>query len=355
MTLQYSDIQGVLNKVFQEPLSDLIARSNPMLRALTKRAVASDAIYIKTRMSSDHGQGAIADGSAVTIAGNEQSNYVGGSLPWATYISKFSIPKRLLSQTASNPGVLGRLLQSEIEVAAQDLADKIASDLWAGSITNGLVGMQAAINDNNTYAGIDRTQAANANWRSVVVDANNAEISTALLYQLDAAFFNRNRYGFLERPNLFTGMTSAAFLAKYAALLTDVNIATTSGTVPAIQANALNRGMLADFGSLIGFMGIPFVRNANVTIPASDTAGTARLYILDPSHWYLATLTPSPEAAVHQALGGQTAPVVDGIRAEIEVLGNTGEVVNGYVKTYIQLVCTDPAKGGTVLKNIDVS
>jgi hypothetical protein len=355
MTLAYNEIQGVLNKIFQEPLADLIARSNPMLSSLTKRGVASDAIYLKTRMSSDHAAGPIADGSAVTIAGSEQSNYVGGSLPWATYISKFSIPKRLLAQTANNPGVLGRLLQSEIEVAAQDLADRIASDLWAGSVTNGLVGMQSVISDTGTYAGIDRSVAANANWRAVVTDAQGAEISSQLLMAMDANFFNRNRYGFMERPQLFTGMTSAAFLSKYAALLTDVNLAITSGTVPAIQANALNRGMLADFGSLIGFMGIPFVRNANVTPGTGDDPNTSRLYILDPSYWYLATLTPSPEAAVHQALGGQTAPVVDGIRAEIEILGNTGEIVNGYIKTYVQLVCVDPAKGGTVLKNVDTA
>lgn len=352
MTLAYSELQGVLNKTFMEPVADLIARNNPMLRALTKRAVASDAIYLKTAMSSNHAAGPIPDGSAVSIDGTEQTNYVGGMLPWATYAARFSIPKRLLSQTASNPGVLGRLLQSEIENAAKDLSDRIASDLWGGTTTNGLVGMQTVLDNDNTYAGINRSLSANANWRAVVTDAGGAEISSALLYQMDANFFNRNRYGFLERPQLFTGMTDAAFMSKYSALLTDVNINITSGSVPAIQANALNRGMLADFGSLIGFSGIPFVRNANVVSAADDIANTSRLYILDPTYWFIATLTPSPEAAVHQALGAQTAPSVDGIRAEIEILGNTGEVVNGYIKTYIQLVCTDPAKGGTVMKNI---
>lgn len=355
MTLAYSELQGVLNKIFNEPVSDLIARNNPFLRSITKRAVASDAIYLKTAMTSNHAAGPIADGSTVAINGSEQTNYVGGSLPWATYAARFSIPKRLLSQTASNPGVLGRLLQSEIENAAKDLSDRIASDLWGGATVNGLIGMQEVLDDDNTYAGIDRSTSDNANWRAVVTNANGNEISSALLYQMDANFFNRNRYGFLERPQLFTGVTDAAFMSKYSALLTDVNIAVTSGTIPAIQANALNRGMLADFGSLIGFSGIPFVRNANVVRANTDLANTSRLYILDPNYWFLATLTPSPEAAVHQALGAQTAPVVDGIRAEIEILGNTGEVVNGYIKTYIQLVCTDPAKGGTVLKNIETA
>ncbi|MEM0337958.1 MAG: phage major capsid protein [Candidatus Caldarchaeum sp.] len=354
MSLVYSEIKQVFDTI-RLPLADLIARSNPLLRSLPKRAVASDAIYLRTKMSSDHNARAIEDGSAV-ILDSPKTNYVAGKLDWATYIAEFSIPKRLIAQAEGQPGMLGRLVLAEIEDAAKDLADKIAVDLWGGTTANGLVGMQTVVANNNTYAGIDRTVASNANWRAVVTDAGGAEISSSLMRIMDRNFFNRNKYGFLEAPTKFTGMTTAAFMAKYAGLLTDVNISLTSGTVPAIQANALNRGMLEDFGSVIGYAGIPFLRNANISIPDTDTADTSRLYILDPEYWFLATLSNDlSEAAVHQTLGANVAPVVDGIRADVEILGNTGEILNGYIKTYVQLVCTDPAKGGTVLKNVDVS
>lgn len=354
MSLVYSEIKQVFDTI-RLPLADLIARSNPLLRVMPKRAVASDAIYLRTKMSSDHNARAIADGSNVTL-GSPKTDYVAGKLDWATYIAEFSIPKRLIAQAVGQPGMLGRLVLAEIEDAAKDLSDRIALDLWGGVTANGLVGMQAVIADDNTYAGIDRTDSDFANWRAVVTDAQGEEISSALMRQMDRNFFNRNKYGFLEAPTKFTGMTTAAFMAKYAGLLTDVNINLTSGTVPAIQANALNRGMLEDFGGVIGYAGIPFLRNANISNAPGDEPDTSRLYILDPQYWFLATLSDnSAESAVHQALGANVAPEVDGIRADVEILGNTGEILNGYIKTYIQLVCTDPAKGGTVLKNVDVS
>lgn len=306
-------------------------------------------------MRSNHNARAIADGSTVTV-GTPKTDYVGGKLDWATYISEFSIPKRLIAQAVGQPGMLGRLVLAEIEDAAKDLSDRIALDLWGGVTPNGLVGMQSVINNAGIYAGIDRDLPANANWRAVVTDAAGDEISSALLREMDKNFFLRNKYGFLEAPTKFTGITTADFMTKYAGLISDVQIALTSGTVPAIQANALNRGMLEDYGSLIGYAGVPFLRNANISIPSTDTAGTTRLYVLDPEYWFLATLSDnSAESAVHQALGANVAPVVDGIRADVEILGNTGEILNGYIKTYVQLVCTDPAKGGTVLKNVDVT
>jgi hypothetical protein len=39
----------------------------------------------------------------------------------------------------------------------------------------------------------------------------------------------------------------------------------------------------------------------------------------------------------------------------IELLGNTGESIKGYVKTYVQLATPDPAKATALLKNVNVA
>jgi len=350
MSQNFARIQNILNTTFQEPLADLINRSNPVLAALQKKAVASQAIYLKARSASDHEAGPIADGSTVTFT-NPGTDYINPTLPWATYISKFSVPKRAMAQAAANPGEIGMLLMSEIMEAGKDLSSRIAADVFAGSVSNGLVGLQTIVDSTGTYAGINRATAANANWRSVVIDhldTTPQELSTNVLYRLDQLYFQANGYGWNEQPGLFTGVTSADILTKYKALMEDIDLSALSSAHFVNQANTA--GSLGI--SATGFMGVPFLRDRNVVAATADAANSGRLYFLDMSKIHLCVLNPGPGAEVHQTLGYETAPEVDGIRAEIEILGNQGEFVAGYVKTYVQLATPNPKAAGAVIKNI---
>lgn len=350
MTQDFARISNILNIEFQEPIADLINRSNPLLSALTKKAVASQAIYLKARSASDHEAGPILDGSLVTV-GPAGTDYIAPTLPWATYISKFAVPKRAMDQAAGNVGEIAALLMSEVMEASKDLSSKIAADLFAGSVTNGLVGMQAVVDDGNTYAGINRATAANANWRSVVIDhvvtATPQELSTTVLNQLDQDYFNANGYGWGEMPGMFTGVTSANVITKYRALMESIDLSALSAAHFVNQANA--SGQLGI--SSTGFMGVPFLRDRNVS-SAGDLDDTGRLYFFDMSKIDLCVLQPGPDAAIHQAMGYESAPSVDGIPARIEILGNQGEVVAGYVKAYVQLATSNPKAAGAVIKNI---
>jgi hypothetical protein len=355
MSQAYSTIQDVLNVEFQEPLADLINRSNPVLRAMNKKGVASQAIYLKAQVGSDHEAGAIVDGSDVTFT-DPKSTYIAPTLPWSTYLAKFSVPKRAMAQAANNPGQIGRLLMSEIEQAAKDLADKLGSDIFAGSVSNGLVGMQTMIDDGNTYAGVNRATSGNENWQSVVVDPATggppadtpAELSTALLYQADEEYFAANGYGFHEMPGRFTGVTDRLIMTKYRTLMENIDLSSLSTAHFVNQANGT--GQLG-YGQ-VGFMGVPFLRDRNVTAGSSDVDDSSRLYILDMNMIDLCVLNPGPDAAVHQTQGYTVAPNVDGIRPIIEIIGNKGESVQGYVKVYVQLATKDPKKAGLVIKNI---
>jgi hypothetical protein len=358
MATSLSEVQAVLNKELQEPLADLVARSNPVLAGIQKKAVASDAIYLKAQSASDHGAGPITDGSDVTFAGTEKATFIAPTLPWSTYISKFSVPKRLIDQVRNTPGSIGEILRHEISEAAKDLADRLSTDLFGGVTANGLVGLQAIADDGNTYAGIDRSLAANSNWRAVVVDAEDPgtpgsalELSTDLLYQLDQAYFDRNKVGFDLNPLMYTGIATAPLMTRYKALMETINYGSLSTAHFVNQANA--SGFLGV--GKTGFMGIPFIRDAANVAAGGDIADTGRLYILDMQKVHLCTLVPSQDGAIHQMQGYSVAPSAEGINMSIELLGNTGESIKGYVKTYVQLATPDPAKATALLKNVNVA
>jgi hypothetical protein len=351
MSQDFARIASILNVTFQEPLADLLNRSNPVLRALQKKAVASHRIYLKGIVDSDHEAGPILDNADVTMT-SPGTDYITPILDWSTYAAKFRVGKRAMAQAAGNPGEIGNLLMSEIQQATKDLATKIAADVFAGSVANGLVGLQTMINDTGTWAGIDRAQAANANLRSVVINHVNAgaglELSTGILNELDARYFNANGYGWSETPGRFTGVTDSRILNKYKALAESIDLSSLSTAHFVNQAN--QSGQLG-IGNT-GFMGVPFLRDRNVVAASGDVANSGRLYFLDMSQIHLCVLNPGEGATVHQVRGYESAPDVDGIRPVIEILGNKGEYVEGYVKTYIQLATPDPKKAGALLKGI---
>jgi hypothetical protein len=361
MAINQAAVQAIANKTFQEPLRDWVNRANPVLQAMTKRAVSSDKIYIKGTLSTSHAAGPVADGSAVTFAGTEGTTYAAPTLDWSTYIAKFAVNKRAMEAMQNQPGVIGNLLQTEIQNAAKDLADQIAGDIFAGAVANGLVGMQAIIDNGNTYAGVDRSSSANANFRATVLDVGTesevgvsgidtpTELSTNILYQADELFFAANGYGFTEQPGRFTGVTQRQVMTKYKQLMENIDLAALGSAHFVNQANA--SGMLG-MGS-VGFAGVPFIRDRNVVAATADAANSGRLYILDMNYIDLAVLEPNPQMSlIHQVQGYRTADTTDGIRTYIEFMGNTGEVVQGYVKAYVQLASPDPKRAGLVIKNV---
>jgi hypothetical protein len=357
MAIDYAAVSSVANRIFREPLEDYINRANPVLQALQKKAVATDRIYVKGTLNSDHAAGPVADGADVTFSGDEGTTYTNPTLDWSTYIGKFAVNKRALEQMQGQEGQLGNLLQTEIQNAAKDLADRLAGDIFAGSVANGLVGLQTMLDDGNTYAGIDRSVAGNANFRAVALDVGTGgppidtttELSTNILYQLDELFFQSNGYGLSERPGLFTGVTDRLIFTKYKQLMESIDLSSLSN---AHFVNRANQSGQLGIGST-GFMGVPFMRDRNVVAAAGDLANSGRLYFMDMNKIHLAILTPNRELSlVQQELGYASAPDVNGIRASIEFLGNSGEQVRGYVKVYAQLATSDPKAAGAVIKNI---
>jgi len=356
MAQGYSDVQGVLNKFFQEPLQDYINRANPFLSAIRKVPVASDQIYIKGTLSSSHAAGFINAGADVTHAGTEKTTYMNGTLPFTTIIGKWAVSKLAMEQVRNQPGALATLTQTEIMNAGKDLVDNLAAATFGATNGQGFAGLQSMIATANTYAGIDRTDADFANFRGNVLDiqsgAASAELGTRVFDRADKAFFDNVGYGLKDRPGAFTMFTTSALLDKYAALLQTINLGDLANSHFVNQANATgNLGNTA-----YSYAGIPIIRDRNVSDGAGDLANSDRIYILDMSKIMIAVKDSAhPELAQMQQLRGFMAGV-DGLegalKPTIEVLGNTGETVRGYVKCYLNLATLNPKEAGIAIINV---
>ena len=358
-----ADVTNALNREFQEPLSDLVARSNPMLAAVRKVSMVPDRIWLKQRLSSDHNAGAIPENwNAVTsgFATEPKSTFSQAVLDWATYKAEVQIPKRLMKRISANPGLIGNLLQDEITQATLDMLDEIAKDMFGGVTTNGLVGLETIMDTDRAYAGLNSSTPGNEEWDGIVVDASPdgtaaGELSTTLLYNGNTAYFGRNKRLFFAPGINSAAFTSAIMLQKYMALFQSIDFGSLSESHFINQADASN--FLGKSG--VGFVGTPFIPDSWVGEGTGDIDDTNRIYAVVPSELYLANMSSmidDPGIAMKQQEMGVRAGIErEGLDINIEVLGNSGELLQMYVKTYIQLAAPSPKKAGIVFKNIDTA
>lgn len=354
--MDLSALQSALNKEFQEPMSDMIVRDRPLLSAMPKKAMATDRIYVRNQIGSSHSPRAIADGATVTIS-SPGTTYGAGVLDWTTYISEFKLSKRLLAQVVGNPALIGQLFQNEIKNATLDLADQLAQDLFKDTATyssvSGVTGLKAIMNDGNTYAGIDRSVGANAYWRGNVVDAQVTgpavgPLSTSLMYLAEKKYYEATKRQLFQGNRVI--FTSKDVELMYKEMFEQIDYGSLSSAHFVNQANGGS-----NFGKMgVSFNGAPLIPESNIDV-TGDLANSARLYIMNPDAVFLASLTPNddPEVVRMQQLDPSKAPDASGLNVQIEILGNQGEFVAGYVKTYVQLVCMDPRAAGVVIKNVD--
>lgn len=113
-----------------------------------------------------------AEGAAVANFGNDALSPA--TLGWGLYRANFRITNlaAAAAMAGASPSTLRDLVGRGFENASMKLASFLNGDAFAGTGSGTtLAGLSGAIlKDNNTYAGIDRTNIANALWRAYVVD-----------------------------------------------------------------------------------------------------------------------------------------------------------------------------------------
>lgn len=111
-----------------------------------------------------------ADGADVTNFGSDDLSQA--VLSWGLYRANFKVGDlaRAAAKTSRTPQGLLRLWARNMMNALSKSASTINKALFSGTGSNSIIGLDTALHDSNTYAGVDRTQTANAGFRSTVVD-----------------------------------------------------------------------------------------------------------------------------------------------------------------------------------------
>lgn len=86
------------------------------------------------------------------------------------------------------------LLSEKVEDGFKDIKDQIDTDLCGAGGSGAIDGIDAAINDSGTYAGIDR--ATVANWKSYKKAAGAATITKAMMDDVDLTMRNNRRVSY---------------------------------------------------------------------------------------------------------------------------------------------------------------
>lgn len=184
-TLNYSALSGALSQVYRpRTVRTFNGRSN-LLRFLPKmRGMGKNCAWTW------EGTGAIgenySDGADVANTGSDSKN--AATLSWGMYRSNFHITDFAQSVAASSnsPQDLLMLVGREFENSTRKLASVINIDGYSGAGTGTLIGgLDVALDDANTYAGVDRSQAANAGFRAYKVDPGVATAPTFALIRTD--------------------------------------------------------------------------------------------------------------------------------------------------------------------------
>ena len=98
-----------------------------------------------------------SEGAAIVDFGSDGQK--SASLGFGAYESPFHVTDLALTQAAHsrNPAGNAALWARNMLGAGEKLAKKIETDIFSGSGSNSIIGLDSAIDDSNTYAGLDRS------------------------------------------------------------------------------------------------------------------------------------------------------------------------------------------------------
>lgn len=108
-------------------------------------------------------------------------------LSWGLYRANGKITNLARDTAGSSvgPQELIRLAGRELNNKSRALALKVGTDFYSG--TSALVGLDSALDDDNTYATIDRTSGTYAKYRAKVIDPGSSTAITKALIRQDLA------------------------------------------------------------------------------------------------------------------------------------------------------------------------
>lgn len=201
---------------YRRKLEDVIFGSKPLLWIIKNQGIETQhgrSIVQPLLYAGISSKGSYDDDD--TFVAPSRVGLTAAEFGWRHYYASIFFTGPELAQNSGKEQILSlvkaRTMQAEMDVSA-DLNVQLFSD-GTGNSNKDFVGLAAVVDDGNTYAGIDRSDALNTFWRSTV-DATAEAVGLGPMRSL----YNTVSEGNDQPTNI---ITSQAGFEAYEALLTD--------------------------------------------------------------------------------------------------------------------------------------
>lgn len=167
-------IASALSQDFRPKIVRTVNRRSVALRALTVETGGGKNVYWDWEGSGQIGE-SFSDGADAANFGSDSLN--AAVLPWARYRSNFRVTGDAedIAASSTSPQEALDLLARNMMNGFRVLAKTMNPDIFSGSAGgNTMVGLDTALRNDNTYAGVDRTQVANAGFRGNLIDPGSS-------------------------------------------------------------------------------------------------------------------------------------------------------------------------------------
>lgn len=261
-------------------------------------------------------------------------------LSWGLYRANGKITNLARDTAGSSvgPGDLIRIAGRELSNKSRALALKIGTDFYSGSGSNALIGLDSALDDDNTYAGVDRTSGANAKFRAKVIDPGASTAITKSLIRQDLAQIYDNGG---ETPSLALCHTDVWL--KVASLF-DANVQHTISTDT--EGRVVMRG------------GVDVIMVGGCMFVADRLATNNKIYYLTPESFIFEVLGKIAATELgDRDEGGGALEMTGGqlpLAMYLESLSRTGAAQKFSAYVTAQMLCVNPIQNGVRL-NVSTS
>lgn len=329
-------ITASLAQKLRDNVSRTFNSTSPLLRMLrVERGEGKNcawAVELDGAIGENH-----ADGADVASYGSDVPAFA--SLAWGLYRSNFKVTDLAASaaSTTGNPAGLVNLAARGIVNSARKIASTLNGAGYAGAGTGTLIaGLNTALDDANTYGGINRSTGANALFRAKVVDPGVSTAITLALIRSDlGAIFDACG----EKPNL--ALCDTTRWNNVAALFTELRRYQQDVFVDGAREIKMDASVDA-----IVIDGCMFVKDKDAT--------AGRIYYLNTNYVYWQSLPPAADGPLAENMSVmQLADSAGDLGAQMAVrpLARTGAAAKVTASVQMQLVVEKPNACG-VRKNV---
>lgn len=269
------------------------------------------------------------------VSSFQSDSQAGATLAWAMPRSNFHVADEAMSRARAvgNPSGNDDLWLRAMLNASDKFGSQININSFSG--TSNIIGLDTALNDSNTYATIDRTQLANAYWKSNVFDPGSATSITKALVRSDIAtiFATGGVRPDLAvcHPSIFAQVASAFDANRY---------------FQNQAADGLKKNFLGDAGvTSVAIDGVLFVEDKDAFYDATDGYGS--IYYLNTRHVYYEYIPYLDNYGFEYSefQRGNQVPEAP-FAMQFVPIAKTGSSSKAYIRAQLQLVVDRPNRCG---------